>query len=57
MDTGKDADRDYQSASEEAGEKGGPGCDQLGVKPIIGLLVVALIILCIRRFDKYTNYY
>jgi len=47
----------HQSASEIANEKGGFSCNQIGFKPVIGLLVVALIILCIRQFDKRTNYY
>ena len=48
---------DHRSASELANEPGGIGCESLGLKPIIGLIVVALFILFIRQFDKRTNYY
>ena len=64
-DTGKDTgfihywddEHNHQSASEIANEKGGFSCNQIGIKPIVGLLVVALIILFIRQIDKRTNYY
>ena len=64
-DTGKDTgfqhywsdEHGHVSASELANETGGFGCNQIGFKPLVGLLVVVLIILCIRQFNKRTNYY
>lgn len=63
-DTGKEEEEDTEfqhywndghnhvSASELAGETGGISCSQIGVKPVVGLFVVAFLVLCVRHFDK-----
>ena len=48
---------DHRGASELANEAGGVSCNSVGLKPILGLVVVVMFFIFLRRLEKRTDYY